>query len=50
MYAVGLNIHGSKNDMVYKEIDKLITEFEDENLDELDDSTKIIDNYNSYQQ
>ncbi|CAG8587182.1 1660_t:CDS:2, partial [Rhizophagus irregularis] len=30
-------LDGSKNDMVYKEIDKLITEFEDKNLDELDD-------------
>ncbi|CAG8651811.1 4706_t:CDS:2 [Rhizophagus irregularis] len=50
MYAAGLNIHGSEDDIVYEEIDKLITEFEDENLDELDDSTKIIDNYNSYQQ
>ncbi|PKK71362.1 hypothetical protein RhiirC2_778490 [Rhizophagus irregularis] len=34
----------SKDDMVYEEIDKLITEFEDKNLDELDDSTKIVDN------
>ncbi|PKY42040.1 hypothetical protein RhiirA4_455766 [Rhizophagus irregularis] len=35
---------GSEDDMVYEEIDKLITEFEDENLDELDDNTEIVDN------
>ncbi|GET02369.1 pogo transposable element with KRAB domain [Rhizophagus clarus] len=35
---------GSEDDMVYEEIDKLIAEIEEENLDELDDSTEIVDN------
>ncbi|CAB4393130.1 unnamed protein product [Rhizophagus irregularis] len=35
---------GSEDDMVYEEIDKLITEFEDKNLDELNNNTKIVDN------
>jgi hypothetical protein len=42
--AISNMLDGSEDDMVYEEIDKLITEFEDENLDELDDSTEIVDN------
>jgi hypothetical protein len=40
-----LNIlNGFKNEMVYKEIDKLLAEIEDENLNELNNSIKIINN------
>ncbi|CAB4426858.1 unnamed protein product [Rhizophagus irregularis] len=42
--AISNMLNRSEDDMVYEEIDKLITEFEDENLDELDDNTEIVDN------
>jgi hypothetical protein len=34
----------SEDDMVYKEIDKLIEEYEKENLEELDDDIEIVSN------
>ena len=38
-------LYGSENDMVYEEIDKLLKEFENENLDKLDSDTEIVDNW-----
>ncbi|PKC55977.1 hypothetical protein RhiirA1_402482 [Rhizophagus irregularis] len=35
---------GSEDDMVYEKIDKLIEEYEKENLEELDDNDEIVDN------
>ncbi|GBC16278.1 pogo transposable element with KRAB domain [Rhizophagus irregularis DAOM 181602=DAOM 197198] len=42
--AISNLLDGSEDDMVYEEIDKLIAEIEDENLDEIDDSTEIVNN------
>jgi hypothetical protein len=33
-----------ENDMIYKEIDKLFKEIEEENLNELDNKTEIFEN------
>jgi len=37
-------LNRSDNNIVYKEIDKLIAEYEKENLDELDNNIKIVEN------
>ena len=37
-------LNGSEDDMVYEEIDKLIVEYEKENLEELDDDVEIVNN------
>ena len=37
-------LDGSEDDMVYEEIDKLIAEYEKENLEELDDEVEIVNN------
>jgi hypothetical protein len=37
-------LDGSEDDMIYEEIDKLLKEIEEENLDELDDETEIVEN------
>ncbi|GES78483.1 pogo transposable element with KRAB domain [Rhizophagus clarus] len=37
-------LDGSENDMVYEEIDKLIAEYEKENLEEFDDDVEIVSN------
>jgi hypothetical protein len=42
--AISNMLDGSEDEMVYEEIDKLFAEIEDENLDELDDSTEIVNN------
>ncbi|GES79060.1 pogo transposable element with KRAB domain [Rhizophagus clarus] len=38
------DVYESEDDMVYEKIDKLIAKIKEENLDELDDSTEIVDN------
>ena len=40
--AISNMLDGSEDDMVYEEIDKLIEEYENENLDELKDNIKIV--------
>ena len=37
-------LDGSEDDMVYEEIDKLIAEYEKENLNELEDDVEIVSN------
>ena len=43
-YAISNILNGSEDDIVYKEIDKLIEEYQKENLDELDNSIEIVNN------
>ena len=40
--AISNLLDGSKDDMVYEEIDKLIEEYEKENLEELDNNVEIV--------
>ncbi|PKB95181.1 hypothetical protein RhiirA5_437209 [Rhizophagus irregularis] len=42
--AISNLLDGSEDDMVYEKIDKLIEEYEKENLEELDDNDEIVDN------
>jgi hypothetical protein len=42
--AISNMLDGSEDDMVYEEIDKLLAEFENENLEELDSDNEIVDN------
>jgi hypothetical protein len=42
--AISNMLDRSEDEMVYEEIDKLLAEIKDENLDELDDSTEIVNN------
>ncbi len=37
-------LDGSEDDIVYEKIDKLIAEYEKENLDELDNDVEIVEN------
>ena len=37
-------LDGSENNIVYKEINKLLTKLKDENLDELNSDIEIVDN------
>ncbi len=42
--AISNMLDESENDIIYEEIDKLIKEYEKENLDELNDSVEIVNN------
>src|SRR6266498_5148446 len=42
--AISNMLDGSEDDIVYEEIDKLIAEYEKENLDELDNDVEIVEN------
>ena len=42
--AISNMLDGSEDDMVYEEIDKLIAEYEKENLNELEDDVEIVSN------
>ena len=42
--AISNMLDGSEDDMVYEEIDKLLKEIEEENLEELDNETEIVEN------
>jgi hypothetical protein len=42
--AISNLLDGSEDDIVYEEIDKLITEYEKENLEELEDDIEIVNN------
>ena len=37
-------LDSSENDIIYEKIDKLIAEYEKENLDELDNNVEIVEN------
>ena len=43
-YAISNMLDGSEDDIIYEEIDKLIAEYEKENLDELDNDVEIVEN------
>ena len=42
--AISNMLDGTEDDIVYEEIDKLIAEYEKENLDELDNDVEIVEN------
>ena len=42
--AISNMLDGSEDDIVYEKIDKLIAEYEKENLDELDNDVEIVEN------